>query len=348
MEDLDNLPTSPTGSDNASELGFLEAMSDESSPEAPINLKKVETLQPPCSSSEASTNLKQAATPQPPCSSSEVALNLDALSSNCFEPVTSPDAMVDVLTSGFEGSASADEPVSQSGLKALLQNLPSEAIGRNVKRGILRAHNAALAHHNIFVTRAKALQDVWNSNQLGAGTQVDLCDEHDASNRHVSTWNPSGVQFEAFMSLNTTATKHTRRSLRELDAQALVSMSHRHAVEQYYKSEFDSIDVGSTSSPWLRINRALDETPMDLAFGKLADLLMPLARYWVTESKGLCANDVRHRLLTFDDYRLTKAARKNKRNGILEVCAQKCSVAIAKEIRHPVTDQPFVQVDYSR
>ena len=102
MEDLDDLPTSPTGSDNASELGFLEAMSDESSPEAPINLKKVEILQPPFSSSEASTNLKQAATPQPPRSSSDVAVNLDALSSNCLEPAASPEAMVDALTSGSD------------------------------------------------------------------------------------------------------------------------------------------------------------------------------------------------------------------------------------------------------
>lgn len=202
-----------------------------------------------------------------------------------------------------------------------------------------------------MVSEARAVVSVFNEGQLRTGHTAELsCDQRERLRRrqgwvHANAWTSCGVQQEAFSALNKTSTVHARNSHRELDAQALVSMAHMSAVRKYYAEEWRRIDAGDSEVGWLRIHKACDEMPMNLAFGKLTDLLQPIARYWVAESAGVAAKDLKKRLLTAEEYKTHKLGWKKSRNGVLEVMAQTCSVAIATQISHPQTGAPFMQVD---
>ena len=218
---------------------------------------------------------------------------------------------------------------------------------KKIKRKVIKVARAAERSAQKLRREASALASAWNDQQLRSGHEIEFTLDREArqSSRtklpHGNVWTAAGILREAFSSLNRTCTAHTRSSHREVDAMALVSMAHHHAVREFATAEVDGILNQTQPALWLRVQRAFDETPMTLSFGKLYDLLAPMARYWVTTTS---AQEVTTKCLTYEEYMKHKVGRQKARAGVLEVMAQTCSLAIATSIQTP-SGLPFTQVD---
>ena len=196
----------------------------------------------------------------------------------------------------------------------------------------------------VLRSEARALASVWNEQQLRSGHEMELSIDRPRHRRvwtHGNLWSMKGILREAFCALHRTCTTHVRHSHREIDAMAVVSMAHGLAVNKFVSSELAGIHAGVARRLWLRVHRAFDETPIVMSFGKLYDLLAPVARYWTTMEGADKSIEVR--CLTFEEYKQHKLGRQKARAGVLEVMAQTCHLSIATSV--PSCAGAFVQIE---
>ncbi len=153
----------------------------------------------------------------------------------------------------------------------------------------------------VWEDEAVALARAWDGRQLRVGDTV-----MHGGGLHRKTWTAQGALRLAFQAVGATDTHANRGTSHRLQSMAAT-------VQAEQVSEL----LGSLSRrcvPWLVCPRSWDSSPNKMEFGRLSEVLAPVARYAYKPDE-----DTRRALLTHSQ--LCKLGLKRKA-GILEVCAQ--------------------------
>lgn len=149
--------------------------------------------------------------------------------------------------------------------------------------------------------------------------------------QHPNAWTLPGTLALAFSCLGAGAGDKSglRRTKRELDAIACVSLAFRDAMGQYMQTFALQASHSGQKPAWVILERNFDATPVVCSFGMLRPLLAPVARFWwrdATRPATSAAADANPWiLLSYDEYK-RRCGGREPNAGTLELLGQSCRV----------------------
>jgi len=177
---------------------------------------------------------------------------------------------------------------------------------------------------------AEAIANEYNVSQLSVGT-LALPSSSLGSDipRHTQKWNCTGIETKALERVGQIITKGTRVSHRELDYVSILKFSHDDAETDLLREAYCSIECGAQVVPWLSKTFNWDGTPVKLSFGKLADLLRPVCKYfWRATPASLGVDNQKWVKLSFKEYQ-ERGMSKEPNRGTIEMLAQQQTITYA-------------------
>ena len=168
---------------------------------------------------------------------------------------------------------------------------------KKLLKGMKRKASAAVAKlslkNSVLEAKLHSTAGVWNRSKLQNGATMPrgdkTCKRRQRGNWiHPAAWTPLGAITLAFEQIGAVVrdAKGLRRTRRELDAVAIVSLSAVAFIRDSIRAYKASVSLGVARPKWLLIDRALDATPLKVRFGVLKSVLAPFARFWFLDKVG--------------------------------------------------------------
>ena len=161
----------------------------------------------------------------------------------------------------------------------------------NARRGLRRAGVVAEKLCHSTLRNQATTADLWNSERIRIGEHVHSSNRTQVKG-HPNAWTTEGTLQIAFRRLVATTSKKARTTARCLDACSVVAHAYLRKQDQHIAQL--KADMLSKPLPWLWIERAWDATPLQVHFGKLTDLIRPMAKILLEGPKH---DQQRHRAL---------------------------------------------------
>ena len=154
---------------------------------------------------------------------------------------------------------------------------------KHFKQKLRRANPEQEWRSKIMRSRFEATAGIWDKGRLRRGERLCLDVEKRAKQQptwhHPNAWTLSGCIREAFLAVGTMCKRSNRRTRRELDVVAAVSLAVGWHTNQGGSVWLDSILCGARKPKFVFIERCWDCTPIRISFGQLRELML-FARYW--------------------------------------------------------------------
>ena len=146
---------------------------------------------------------------------------------------------------------------------------------------------------------------------------------------------PEAILRLAFARLGQLTGRRQRQYHHELDFAACVSLCHSATENQFSRTSRLAITSGAREVSWMSKQSALDTTPIKVHFGKLADLLKPVCKYyWRNTSSTVAVDQQKWVKLSHEEYKARGMSREPY-SGSIDMCAQRHSVVYAsREVGH--------------
>lgn len=157
-----------------------------------------------------------------------------------------------------------------------------------LKRKIGRVHDATEATAKKTTRSLQAVAKFWGKAQLRKGDHLDVREKPlraAAKRRHANQWTAAGTIELAFRSLGRGSMDRGLKTRRSVDAIAAVSLAYVHKQNEQLREFTLSLRAGAAKPAWICVQRGWDETPLEVSFGMLKDLVAPVARYWFPATK---------------------------------------------------------------
>jgi hypothetical protein len=218
------------------------------------------------------------------CSSAESDADLgDAAAA---ELIVVPPAGIDCLSDHSDGAREGPANPPRFSSKPTRDFLAEAIAGKETRKRVARRIGRVLrpleSRVQTLSNDQASIARVWNQKRLRVGEQ--LCDGSSAKKRkqwvHPNAWTMPGTISVAFARLGNTTTKRTRITSRTLDACAAVSVAFQDRQEQNLNVFRLGLATKAAKTTWIWLERAWDETPVNVRFGTLLDLARPVAQYW--------------------------------------------------------------------
>jgi len=204
-----------------------------------------------------------------------------------------------------------------------------------LKRSVGKHEEECARHKKEFAATAK----FWNSKKLKIGERIDpeLETKRKAKRSwaHPSAWSAEGTVSLAFESIGGggLGVRQQRRTRRQLDAMAIVSVAASDFDEDAIKGKFSMLHSAPDQTLWVLSSKDHDCTPFTLKFGRLQEIYAPVARYWRRVGDAAVPLHERPwRLLSADELVAGTACKGLPSRGVLELMMQTCRFAWPEQL----------------